>query len=146
MSPSVFIKFLYSYCNHNITIVVEGPLLNTDPDPFGRGDFEIWSIGFVGNLWWLLIVWVLSFTLPKNGISEHVGTNEVGLGKRLTSAAIIIFITGCVWRLMGKVLVRLRHIVPLLEFQCHELEIRDMASNSFCRGALEAQALSVSHY
>lgn len=61
--------------------------------PFGDGNFKF-AIGFVGSpVVALLIGMVLSFTLPKKLDREMLGTSG-WIGEALTSAAIIILITG----------------------------------------------------
>ena len=61
--------------------------------PFGDGTFK-YAIGFVGNpVVALLIGMVLSFTLPKKLDKEMLSTSG-WIGEALTSAAIIILITG----------------------------------------------------
>ncbi|MEZ4970522.1 MAG: SLC13 family permease [Flavobacteriaceae bacterium] len=90
-APSVFKSFIPIVVP--IILIVLRSFAEYPTMPFGDGTFR-YAIGFVGNpVVALLIGMVLSFTLPKKLDKEMLGTSG-WIGEALTSAAIIILITG----------------------------------------------------
>jgi len=90
-APSVFKSFIPIVVP--IILIVLRSFAEYPTLPFGDGNFK-YAIGFVGNpVVALLIGMVLSFTLPKKLDKEMLGTSG-WIGEALTSAAIIILITG----------------------------------------------------
>lgn len=90
-APSVFKSFIPIVVP--IILIVLRSFAEYPTMPFGDGTFK-YAIGFVGNpVVALLIGMVLSFTLPKKLDKEMLSTSG-WIGEALTSAAIIILITG----------------------------------------------------
>lgn len=90
-APSVFKSFIPIVVP--IILIVLRSFAEYPTMPFGDGTFK-YVIGFVGNpVVALLIGMVLSFTLPKKLDKEMLSTSG-WIGEALTSAAIIILITG----------------------------------------------------
>ncbi|MCK0147738.1 GntP family permease [Arenibacter sp. F26102] len=90
-APSVFKSFIPIVVP--ILLIVLRSFAEYPTMPFGDGTFK-YAIGFVGNpVVALLIGMVLSFTLPKKLDKEMLSTSG-WIGEALTSAAIIILITG----------------------------------------------------
>jgi GntP family gluconate:H+ symporter len=90
-APSVFKSFIPIVVP--IVLIVLRSFAEYPTLPFGDGHFKF-AIGFVGNpVVALLIGMVLSFTLPKKLDKEMLGASG-WIGEALTSAAIIILITG----------------------------------------------------
>ncbi|MEQ9581208.1 MAG: Na+/H+ antiporter NhaC family protein, partial [Arenibacter sp.] len=90
-APSVFKSFIPIVVP--IILIVLRSFAEYPTMPFGGGTFK-YAIGFVGNpVVALLIGMVLSFTLPKKLDREMLSTSG-WIGEALTSAAIIILITG----------------------------------------------------
>lgn len=90
-APSVFKSFIPIVVP--IILIVLRSFAEYPTMPFGDGTFK-YAIGFVGNpVVALLIGMILSFTLPKKLDKEMLSTSG-WIGEALTSAAIIILITG----------------------------------------------------
>lgn len=109
-APSVFKSFIPIIVP--IVLIVLRSFAEYPTQPFGDGYFRT-AIGFIGNpVVALLLGMVLSFTLPKKLDKEMLGTTG-WIGEALTSAAIIILITGA-GGAFGKVL-QTSNISSLLE-------------------------------